>query len=329
MFRKLWKTIKIFGILIVILICLPHSILPKQITGSGAKNIDEYIRLNDNETRLAEYKDDIEALKLKLIQLEVINVSRKKFRAQPVKLDILASRVANKMCAEAAKNDYVGHWNMAGEKPYQRYASAGGYDHIAENAFGEWTTGEYNISSSTILSMMKNGHGTFMAEKAPYDGHKKTIIDKYHNYVGIGYFLSGNQFRYYEEFIDRYLEFGNIPSEVKVDEAFKITVKPLVKEYPYYMVVYREKPPTSMTPAQIKKLRSYTDFTDEEYLRYTAWELSEFKSGGSYSIPLKFSKEGIYYIQIYLDPKEITKPTSINTKGRTSASGIVISAGIQ
>ncbi|MBI5010026.1 MAG: hypothetical protein HZB98_10350, partial [Bacteroidia bacterium] len=86
MFRKLWKTIKIFVILIVILICLPHSILPKQLSGSKSQDIDEYIKLNESETRLSEYKDDIEALKLKIVQLDVINNSRKKFRAQPVKL---------------------------------------------------------------------------------------------------------------------------------------------------------------------------------------------------------------------------------------------------
>jgi uncharacterized protein YkwD len=324
MFRKLWKTIKIFSVLIIILICLPHSILPKQLSGSKSQDIDYFIRLNESETRLSEYKDDTEALKLKLAQLEVINISRKKFRAQPVKLDILASRVANKMSAEAAKNDYVGHWNMAGETPYQRYAFAGGFDHVAENAYGEWTTGSFEISSSSILSMMKKGHGTFMAERAPNDGHKKTIIDKYHNYVGIGYYISEKQFRYYEEFIDRYLEFENIPAEVKVDDTFKLNIKPVGKEYPYYMVVYRENPPKPMTPAQIKRFGSYADFTDEQYKMYTAWELSEFKSGNRYNIPLKLSKEGIYYIHIYLDTKEITKPTTLNTRGRTPASGIVI-----
>jgi hypothetical protein len=324
MFRKLWKTVKIFGILIIILICLPHSILPKQLSGFNSKGIDEYIKLNDSETRLSEYKDDIEALKLKLAQLEVINNSRKKFRAQPVKLDILASRVANKMCAEAAKNDYVGHWNMAGETPYQRYAFAGGFDHVSENAFGEWTTGNFEISSSSILSMMKKGHGTFMAERAPNDGHKKTIIDKYHNYVGIGFFISEKQFRYNEEFIDRYMEFENIPAEAKLNEEFKLNITPLGIEFPYFMVVHRENSPKPMTPAQIKRLKSYADFTEEEYLRYTAWELSGFKSGNRYNIPLKLSKEGIYYIHIYLDSKEITKPTSLNTKGRTPASGIVI-----
>ena len=56
-----------------------------------------------------------------------------------VKLDILASRVANKMCREAAENNFIGHWNLAGEKPYHRYAFAGGYDHVSENAFGEWS----------------------------------------------------------------------------------------------------------------------------------------------------------------------------------------------
>jgi len=57
---------------------------------------------------------------------------------------------------------------------------------------------------------------------------------------------------------------------------------------------------------------------------YKRQELSQFKTGDRYNIPLKLSKEGIYYIHIFLDPKEITKPTTLNTKGRTPASGIVI-----
>ena len=155
MFRKLWKTIKYFGILIIILIILPHSILPRQTSASSeVKEIEKYKELNDKEKRLEEYKDDDEMLKLKLAQVDVINTSRKKFRAQPVKLDIFASRVANKMAREAGENDFIGHWNLAGEKPYHRYGFAGGYDHVSENAYGEWTTGSYEISSFTITSMM-------------------------------------------------------------------------------------------------------------------------------------------------------------------------------
>jgi uncharacterized protein YkwD len=326
MFRKFWRTIKVFVIVIAALLCLPRSILPKQAYASEIQELDNYIKLNDSETRLIEFKDDVDALRLKLTQIDYINNSRKKFKAKPVKLDILASRVANKMCKEAAENDFIGHWNLAGEKPYHRYSSAGGADHIAENAFGEWTTGSYSVSPSTISSMMKKGHSAFMAEKAPADGHKKTIIDKYHNFAGIGYYLSSTQFRYYEEFVDRYLEFENVPSEIKVDEPFTITVRPLSTSYLYYLIVYREKSLKPMNSAQIKRMGSYSDFADEEYMKLTAWELSQFRSGNSYNIPLKFTKEGLYYIHIYLDGKEITKPGTLNTKGKTSASGIVITS---
>jgi hypothetical protein len=324
MFRKIWKTLKFFIIIAIVLICVPRSILPRQTSDRGEYGFEYYQKLNEGESRLIEFKDDEGALKLKLVQLEIINNSRKKFKAGPVKLDILASRVANKMCREAAENNFTGHWNMAGEKPYQRYAFAGGYDHVSENAFGEWSSDNYSISDSRISLMMKSGHGTFMAERAPKDGHKKTIIEKPHNFVGIGYYLSGKQFRYYEEFIDRYFEFKDIPTEVMVDEPCSITVKTNGENYMYYLIAYREKFPQPLTPAQLRKKGSYEDYTDEQYFKIPAWELAGYKSGNSYKIPLRFSKEGLYYIHIYSDKKEITKPASLNTKGKTPASGIVI-----
>jgi len=39
---------------------------------------------------------------------------------------------------------------------------------------------------------------------------------------------------------------------------------------------------------------------------------------------MKFAKEGLYYIHIYLDKKEIKKPSSLTTKGKIQGSGIVI-----
>jgi uncharacterized protein YkwD len=324
MFKKTWKTIKIFIVIAIVLVCLPHSILPSQTSDLNKSDFEEYSKENETEKRLIEFRDNEESLKMKLLQLEVINSSRKKYKAGPVKLDILASRVANKMCREAAENNYIGHWNIAGEKPYHRYASAGGYDHVTENAFGQWSSDNYIVSKSNVSSMMKTGHMTFMAEKAPYDGHKKTIIDKSHNFVGIGFSISGKQFRYYEEFIDRYFEFENIPGEVKAGEPCSITINTGADNFLYYLVVYREKFPSSLTPSQITKRGSYDDYSNEEYLKIPAWELSGYRNGSYYKIPLRFSKEGLYYIQIYSDKNEITKPGSLSTKGKTSGSGIVI-----
>jgi uncharacterized protein YkwD len=175
MFRKTLKTLKIFLIIAIVIVCLPHSILPHQTSGIEKIDFDNYLKLNKSELRLIEFKDNDEALKIKLIQLKIINKSRKSYKAGPIKLDILASRIANKMCREAAENNFIGHWNMAGEKPY---------------------------NNSNISSMMKSTHEKFMYEKSPDDRHKKTIIDKSYNFVGIGYYLSGKQFRYHEEFIN-------------------------------------------------------------------------------------------------------------------------------
>ena len=174
--------------------------------------------------------------------------------------------------------------------------------------------------------MMKSGHDAFMREKAPNDGHKQTVINKSHNFVGIGYALTENRFRYYEEFINRYIEYKDIPSNVKTNEEFRINVKPMNGEFLYFLVAYRDRPLVPMTPAQIRQRASYSDFGDEEALRIPAWELAKFRSEEGYSIPLKFQREGIYYIQMFLDKKEMTTPASISTKGKDPASGIVIFA---
>lgn len=324
MFKKTWRQIKIFIILIITLVCLPHSIFPNRTDDSVRDDLENYKKLNESEQRLTEYKDTDESLKLKLVQLDIINKSRKRNNASPVKLDILASRVANKICREAAENGYIGHWNLAGEEPYLRYAFAGGYDHVSENAYGEWSSNNYNLSTSLIGSMMKSGHNKFMAERAPYDGHKKNIIDKSHNFVGIGFYLAGKQFRYYEEFIDRYFEFENIPSEVRVGEPCKITIRTNGLNFLYYFIIYRENWPQPLTPEQIIKRGSYRDYTNEKYKDMAAWELSRYRNGNIYEIPLSFSEEGIFYIQIFSDEKEITKPASLNTKGKAPGSGIVI-----
>jgi hypothetical protein len=324
MFKKTLKHIKILFLIIIVLVCLPHSILPLKNPEINKSDLDYYIMLNNGESRLIEFKDDEEALKIKLEQLLIINKSRKKFKGPEVKLDILASRVANKMSREAAENNFVGHWNLKGEKPYHRYAFAGGYDHVSENAFGEWTNGKYIKSPVTVTAMMKKGHNSFMSERAPADGHKKNIIDKSHNYVGIGFFLMENQFRYYEEFVDRYFNFEDIPAQLNVNEKGSITIKTNGKNFPYFLVIYRENFPVPLKLEQLGKKGSYEDYSNEEYMNIPAWDIYRYKSGDKYIIPLKFNREGLFYIQIFADRNEITSPRKLDTKGKTIGSGIVI-----
>ncbi|HOU97188.1 MAG TPA: CAP domain-containing protein [Bacteroidales bacterium] len=299
-------------------------IVTQKTNAQQTSDFEYYKMLNNNEKRLYEYRDDDNNLRLKLIQLDIINKSRKRHNAPPVKLDILASRVANMMSREAAENGYISHWNMKGEKPYHRYAFAGGYDHVSENAYGEWTSGRYDKTNEIILELMKNGHESFMSEKAPSDGHKRNIIDKFHNYVGIGFYISENQFRYYEEFINRYLDFQNIPSVLPVNEKFILQADTHGESFLYFLLCYREKFPVALKEGQKPRQGSYDDFSDEITLRIPAWELSKYREGTIYKIPLSFSKEGLYYIQVFTDKNEITTLRQISTKGRPPVSGIVI-----
>jgi len=283
--------------------------------------LNEYKRLNDSEKRLMDFKDSDSALELKLLQLEIINASRKEYKASPVKLDILASRVANKMCTESAHGSYIGHYNTRGEKPYHRYAFAGGLDHVSENAAGEMFTGYYKVNNQTILAMMKDFHSAFMREKAPHDGHKQTVIEKVHNHVGIGFYLDNHQFRYYEEYIDRYYEFEGVPQEVKVNQDF--TFKVITQDYLCFLIAYWERIPGKMSASAISRAGDYADFTDNVMLQINPVDIKKYKQDNTYTFPMRFDKAGLYYIQIYMDDKEY-KGGNFTTEGKIQASGIII-----
>ncbi len=285
---------------------------------------EEYKILNDQETRYLEYKDSDEMLAVKLAQLEYINRSRERYNVQPVKLDILASRVANRMSKEASEENFMGHWNTRGEKPYHRYAFAGGVDHVMENASAKWTSGSFANSLSTYTEFMEEAHDQFMAERAPYDGHKQNCIGSSHNYIGIGNYLTGNQFRYYEEFVDRYIDFVEVKNNASINEQINLQVQPInSNSYVFAILVYFEEIPSRMTPSQINNMGSYPDFTNTTELSIWPWELDFNSRTGIYTIPLSFRRRGLYYVQIYLSDEEFSGG-SATTEGKIQASGLVI-----
>ena len=285
---------------------------------------EEYKILNNQETRYLEYKDTEEMLAVKLAQLLYINRSRELYNVQPVKLDILASRVANRMSREACEENYTGHWNTRGEKPYHRYAFAGGVDHVVENASAKWSSGSFENSPGTYSNFMMEAHDQFMAERPPYDGHKQNCIDPNHNYIGIGCYLVGGQFRYYEEFLDRYIDFIEVKSTVSVNEPINLRIKPIDRDsYIFAVLVYFEEMPSRMTPSEINNMGSYPDFTNTTELSLWPWDLDVNQHTGVYTIPLSFRRRGSFYVQIYLSEEEY-RGGYASTEGKIQASGLVI-----
>jgi hypothetical protein len=324
--KLLFKNQTYYALCAFILLGLFGKGVSAQIRPSDLDSLFNYYKaLNDAEDREIDFKDSDTTLRLKIIQLGVINASRMKHRRLPVKLDILASRVANKMCAESAENKYVGHWNMSGEKPYHRYGFAGGLDHVAENASGRMALGNYRIqiSDSFKLYNMKYLHSLFMKEKAPHDGHKKNCLEKTHNYVGIGFYINETQVRYYEEYIDRYFQFENVPDIVKARENFTFQVITQPNFYLSVVAVFRTASLKKMKPRAIMRRKYYKDF-DSKYMILPPWELAKFRRDGVYNLEMSFSKPGIYYIKMYQDKREKTKPVNYTTRGKTEGGGIVI-----
>ena len=257
--------------------------------------------------------------------IEYINQSRERYGVQKLELDILASRVANKMSSEAAENDFKGHWNLRGEKPYHRYAVAGGVDHVSENAAAIWSSSNLLNIYTTAVNSMKQAHDQFMAELPPNDGHKKTVIEKDHNYVGLGYAIIGNQFRYYEEYIDRYIGVHLEKIILNKNEETSIRFKPISNDlFPYAIFVYYEPPLIAMTREEINSKSSYTDFSSNYALQIWPWELPEKDEKGYTTVNMSFAKNGSYYVYIYLDKSPYKNNRSANTEGKIRSSGVVL-----
>jgi hypothetical protein len=283
-----------------------------------------YKEKNNQETRLIEYKDDDHILIAKIILLNYINESREKYKSSIIELDILASRVANKMSVEAAENNFMGHWNLRGEKPYHRYSLAGGVDHIAENAAAAWSSEKILTNIDNAIKLMKDAHDNFMSGTPPNDGHKRNVIQKYHNSVGLGYAFHSKNFRYYEEYLDRYLEIETGKIRVKVGNDNNLRLKTIDPEqHVYAIIVYKESPLENMTVEEINSKSSYGDYSSNTVIEIWPWELPEEDSEGFISINLKFTIPGSFYVQCYIDDKTISKRRNADTRDKIQASGVV------
>ncbi len=310
---------------LILLVCIVEIQASSQEWNIEEKpHISYYLDLNEQEFRLSEYKDDNVSLMLKLEQLERINAFRKKHGVQPLLLDIFACRLANKISKESAEHSYTSHWNLRGEKPYVRNAINGGTNHIFENAYGVHTSGAFEQNLTTIRNYMKEAHNAFIEERKPHDAHKRNTLDPYHNYVGLGYYLTENHFSYYEEYLDVYLDVVSKPDTVNVNETFRIQFRIREPWYLYFIHAYYEDFPDPKSTRKLNRLGSYNDYGKKSAFMLFPWEVEAIEADQIHYFTTSFDTPGLYYFQVFLDKKKISPPKSINTEGKLQASGIVV-----
>ncbi|MBF0517300.1 MAG: CAP domain-containing protein [Nitrospirae bacterium] len=134
-------------------------------------------------------------ISLKTQQLLHINKSRASHGLPPVSLDDTASKAAQRHCEAMLEGDFFGHTALNGSRPFHRYnLDEGGDGHVAENVCLFKSTTAIATDDKSIAELALKGHDLFMAEVPPDDGHRRTILEKHHNYVGIGVYVKGGSY---------------------------------------------------------------------------------------------------------------------------------------
>lgn len=158
--------------------------------------------------------------------LRLINRDRAIYGLAPVQLDPVMSKLADDYCRTQIRNGTTGHFTIDGLAPYMRYSFAGVDDGVSENA-AAWSA-NYRFSDRALFEMARRSEDAMMAEAAPHDGHKKTILDPHATHVGIGLAWDRGEFRLVHEFVRRYVEWTRpLPREASLNDRVIVRGRPM------------------------------------------------------------------------------------------------------
>jgi uncharacterized protein YkwD len=188
--------------------------------------------------------------------LRLINRDRASHNLPPVELDVQVSALADAYCTAQIRNRTTGHFTTDGLAPYMRYSFGGGNDGVSENA-AAWSA-PYAFSNHALVDMARRSQQTMMAERAPNDGHRRTILDPHATHVGIGLAWEGGEFRMAQEFIRRYVDWKRpLPRSASLYEPVTGWGKPRAGFRVEAITVHHEPVPESMPAHVANALSTY------------------------------------------------------------------------
>ncbi|MFN2576768.1 MAG: CAP domain-containing protein [Pyrinomonadaceae bacterium] len=145
--------------------------------------------------------------------LKQLNAERARAGLNELKLDDLASRVAQEHARDMAAGGFLNHFGSDGRKPYQRYCLAGGTAAIQENASAAEDI--ESVAPLRVMNDLRDMHDSMAHEAPPNDGHRKTIFSPFHTHVGFGVALHNHSLRLDELYLARYIELDRFTAEAK------------------------------------------------------------------------------------------------------------------
>lgn len=158
--------------------------------------------------------------------LQLVNRDRAEEGLDPVEWDETAAKAAKRHAEDMARHGFTGHWGSDGSVPEERYTDVGGEHLSEENAGGLADGQERKLDPHQVFDPadLERIEGKFMGEKPPHDGHRKNILAKWHNKVGIAVVktLDVPNACLVQEFVDDYGDYKDLPRKAKIGQ--KITV---------------------------------------------------------------------------------------------------------
>lgn len=167
---------------------------------------------------------------LKTKMIRIINNERESNNISSVEYDSITAVSAQFHADEMKKYNYFSHYSINGIPPYIRYSlKSNGAFAIGENiALGA----NYKIlkigfielkGKIDIKNIIRKLNYDMYSEKPPNDGHRKTILNKHYNRIGIGIAYNDTLLFYVETFTGKYIELLNdIPQNIKAGNSINI-----------------------------------------------------------------------------------------------------------
>lgn len=189
--------------------------------------------------------------------LKLINRDRALYNLPPVELDVEASTSGDTYCRTQIRNGTTGHYTTDGLAPYTRYSAAGGNDAVSENA-AAWSA-TYNFNERALYEMARRSQDAMMAETAPADGHKRTMLDPHATHVGIGLAWEKGEFRLVQEFVRRYVDWTRpLPRNARAGQSVMLAGRTLPGLRIEGITVHHEPLPQAMSAAVASAMDSYS-----------------------------------------------------------------------
>jgi uncharacterized protein YkwD len=120
--------------------------------------------------------------------IRLVNRDREREGLEPVVSDTTAQKAAQEHADDMGGHGFTAHYGTDGSVPETRYSAAGGTDIAFENAACFFDNAERKLDKGALFwaTELERIESAFIDEKPPHDGHRKNILNPWHNRVGIG-----------------------------------------------------------------------------------------------------------------------------------------------